>query len=83
MSNADAAIDERIKETSYITLGGTARLLEQISSALDYSHGKSVVHRDLKPSNIIVTADGAVRITDVGLSPALRDAGRLHFRGRG
>jgi eukaryotic-like serine/threonine-protein kinase len=31
-----------------------ARLLDQVSTALDYAHGQGVVHRDIKPGNIIL-----------------------------
>src|SRR5258707_5240624 len=33
-----------------LPLNQTARLLEQIASALTYAHGEGVVHRDLKPN---------------------------------
>jgi serine/threonine protein kinase len=56
------------------TRGGrlTAReympILEQIASALQYAHSKSVVHRDVKPDNIFIMPDGSVRLTDFGIA---------------
>ncbi len=44
------------------------RCFEQAARALDYADGKGVVHRDIRPSNIIVNGDGAVKITDFGIS---------------
>ena len=58
-----------------------ARLLKELSTALDYAHGQGVIHRDIKPGNIMLlhknsdeisldrplTDDVEVVITDFGL----------------
>jgi len=46
-----------------------------IADALAYMHRRGVLHRDLKPSNIGLTADGAVKLLDFGLSPDAHRAG--------
>lgn len=43
-------------------------ILRVVLDALEYAHEQGVVHRDLKPNNILVMPDGAIMLTDFGLS---------------
>lgn len=49
----------------------TARIIEQVGSALDYAHSHGVIHRDLKPSNILLDRDNNAYLTDFGIAKML------------
>jgi serine/threonine protein kinase len=58
-------------------------------SALEYAQGRKIVHRDVNPRNILVTARGAPKLVDFGISKELDGfdgwapvAGRTFFSAR-
>ncbi len=42
--------------------------------ALEAAHGREFVHHDVKPGNILLAADGAIKVTDFGVSEMLTSA---------
>src|ERR671930_1923754 len=48
----------------------TLDMLEQAGHALQAAHERGLVHRDVKPGNILVTKNGAVKLTDFGIAKA-------------
>lgn len=49
------------------------RLFQQIISAVDFCHRRSVCHRDLKPENILLDSDCNVKLADFGLAARMRE----------
>src|SRR5262249_28598839 len=45
----------------------TARLLHTLAETMQFAHEQRIVHRDLKPGNVVLTADGAPKLTGLGL----------------
>ena len=46
----------------------TATLVAQIADGLGAIHDLGIVHRDMKPHNVLITPDGAAKITDFGIA---------------
>nr|BFE85073.1 serine/threonine protein kinase PknA [Planobispora longispora] len=52
----------------------TLDVVHQAARGLHAAHRSGIVHRDIKPGNLLVTEDGAVKITDFGIARALEAA---------
>ena len=59
------------------------RMLEDVTRAVEFAHGKGVIHRDLKPSNVLVDRAGRVVLTDFGVAHAEILVERRHRRVNG
>jgi len=54
------------------------KVLEGISSGMEYLHSLGWMHRDLKESNILMSADGTPKISDFGSSKHLNKSDYAH-----
>ncbi len=48
-----------------------ARLIEQVATALNYSHEHRIIHRDIKPENILLDEEGNAYLADFGIAKDL------------
>ena len=53
-----------------LPLSDAALITVVAAEALQHAHDLKMIHRDIKPDNILVTADGQIKVADLGLAKA-------------
>ena len=55
-------------DSGRLTLKQSVRIIDQVTSALQYAHETGVIHRDVKPSNILIDESGNAWLSDFGFA---------------
>lgn len=56
-----------------LPMAQAASLIQQAAIGLGYAHQQGLVHRDVKPGNLLVTPEGLVKVSDLGLAGFLHE----------
>lgn len=64
-----------VRREGPLSMQQAANVIVQAALGLEYAHQRGLIHRDVKPGNILVTPDGVAKVSDLGLSGFIHDAG--------
>ena len=63
------SLKARIQREGRIAVDEALHIVQQVAEALHYAwHEAKMIHRDVKPDNIMITTEGIVKLTDLGLA---------------
>ena len=62
-----------VRSQGRLTMAQGAAAISQAAMGLGYAHEQGLVHRDVKPGNLLVTPDGLVKVSDLGLAGFLHE----------
>jgi len=67
------SLQDRLKREDKLPTRDALEIVESVAKALRYAHRHSIIHRDIKPDNVMLSAEGHVKLADLGLAKKLED----------
>src|SRR5438477_7440733 len=61
------SLGQKLERDGKMSEAEAIRIISLVALGLQKAHSKNLVHRDVKPDNILLTPDGQVKLTDLGL----------------
>lgn len=77
------SLGQRLEREGKLPESEAVRIISQVAQGLHKAHKVGLVHRDVKPDNILLTPDGHVKLTDMGLVKEIDSEINLTRTGRG
>jgi serine/threonine-protein kinase len=62
------SVSSHLKEHGRFAVGDALYVVLACARGLHHAHEQGMIHRDVKPANILFTADGMVKLADLGLA---------------
>jgi len=66
------SLREKLRREGRVALAEAVALVSQVIDGLETAHARGVLHGDIKPENILLTTDGAAKLSDFGLARLAR-----------
>ena len=66
-------LHERVRSGGALGVREAIGIIRSAAEGLSYAAGQGVIHRDVKPANLLLTAEGTVKVTDLGLALQVED----------
>jgi serine/threonine protein kinase len=57
-----------IRRHGRLSMTAAASVISQAAMGLEHAHSRGLIHRDVKPGNLLVSQDGVVKVSDLGLA---------------
>lgn len=61
---------QAVTQLAPLPVGRALRIVEDVASAVAYTHERGIVHCDIKPQNILLDAHGQAKLADFGIASA-------------